>query len=130
MPFGNNVTPRTLPSVDAGMMRRKLTIQQATNTPDGMGGYTVTWSTLVTVYGALTPWKPFQLVAGQQVLENVYVRYITRYQPSTQIKAGMRLVDNDQTGSGGTTYTIISALDPDGTQRQLQMTCEQIAPGT
>lgn len=126
----SNFTPRTLPTVDAGQMRRKLTIQQATNTSDGAGGYTVTWQTLITVQGALTPWKPYALTLGQQVQESVYVRYLIRYQPSTQIKAGMRLVDNDMTGSGGTTYTIISALDPDGTQRQLQISCEQVAPGT
>lgn len=131
MPFGSQFSPRTIPAVQSGALRRRLTIQYVSdNTPDGAGGYTPVWATLCMLWGSLAPWKPYQLIVGQQVQEAVYVRYLTRYPPSTQIKAGMRLVDEASSGSGGTTYTIISAMDPDGSKRQLQISCEQVAPGT
>lgn len=125
-----NFTAKSDGIVPAGQLRRKLTIQQQVNTPDGAGGYTPTWTTYATVFGAMQPWKPYQQLLGQQAVETVWVRYLIRWQPSLNIVTGMRLVDYNTAGSPGTTYTIVSAFDPDGTQRQLHITCQQVAPGT
>lgn len=125
-----NFTPRTNATVDAGMMRRRLTIQQSTNTADGNAGLTQTWNDLLTVFGALTSWKASEITVGAQIQPVVWAKFLIRYQPGTRVTAGMRVVDNDPNGSANTTYTIFSALDPDGTQRQLELTCQQIIAGT
>lgn len=127
---GSSKTPRVNAVIDAGMFRRRLTIQQAVNTSDGKGGYTTSWSTVAQAWGALVPWKSFELFLGEQVREKFRTRYTIRWQPSTVIAEGMRLVDGDTTGAGGTTYTIIEATDVDGTRRQMRLTVEQVAPGT
>lgn len=118
-------------TVPAGQLRRRLTIQQRADTSDGAGGYTTVWNTLIVVFGALTPWKPYAQAIGQMPQEQMWVRYAIRHpRSSASIVSGMRLVDADSTGTGGTTYTIIAAFDPDGTQRQMHLTCQQVAPGT
>lgn len=126
----SNFTAKSDGITQAGQLRRRLTIQQETRTEDGYGGYTVEWATVANVFGAEMAWKPYNYAAPGQPLQLVYTRYIIRYMPTTQVVAGMRLVDNDSTGSGGTTFTIMGAIDPDGTKRQLHLTCEQVAPGT
>lgn len=129
MTFGN-LNPRVSPVVDAGLLRRRLTIQQMSNTGDGAGGYTTTWTTVCLARGAIVKPTFREIFMGQQVGERVRQFFVIRFPPSTTISSGMRVVDDDSSGGAGTTYTILIAQDVDGTKRQMRLTCEQIAPGT
>lgn len=126
-----NFTAKSDGAVQAGGLRRRLTIQQPTLTADGNAGATVGYTNVLNpVYGALTSWKPTIQMVGDRMVTVVWARFLIRYQPTPVITSGMRLIDNDPDGSAGSTYTIIGALDPDGTKRQLHILAQQIIQGT
>lgn len=111
--------------VSAGSLRRKLTIQKSTKTPDGMLGYTSAWSDVLTTRGSVTAKNSsalLQLLAGQQMAQTAY-DIIIRYPPSTTILPGMRVVD------GARVYTISNVNDTDERHRIIHLACVQ-APAT
>jgi head-tail adaptor len=77
----------------AGKLRTLLTIEQRTDTPDGMGGVTSTWSTVVQVYGRqlirAADWSSMEKTAADQVESYRRTRWETRF--VTGIKPKMRL---------------------------------------
>jgi SPP1 family predicted phage head-tail adaptor len=38
-----------------GQLRKRITIQSETSTPDGAGGYTLGWTNVATAWGEITP---------------------------------------------------------------------------
>lgn len=115
----------SFPPVRAGTLRRKLTVQQRSTAPDGVGGVTNTWTDVLTTWGSVTAKtaSPFlQLLAGQQMAIQAY-DIIIRYPPSLSIEPGMRIVD------GTRTYLIGNVTDTDERHRIMHLSCSQ-APAT
>ncbi len=80
--------------ITAGMLRHSVTIQRLTKTPDGVGGYTQSWATLLTtraymtVTGGTEQFSQDRLNAVQR--QRAYIRY------NSAIKAKDRLSFNGQ----------------------------------
>ena len=41
--------------LDPGQLRTQLTLEQPVETPDGQGGFTLTWTTLATLWALVEP---------------------------------------------------------------------------
>ena len=83
----------------AGDLRHRITIQQRTLTPDGLGGHTETWSELATVWAAVWPVSAKERIAGSQVqaetTHRVRIRYLEGVLPQMRILFGSRLFEID-----------------------------------
>ena len=104
--------------MQAGKLRRKLTILSAATTPTA-GGYSESPAVVLTTWGSVTV-KPqnalIAAIAGQLMAQSQYL--ITfRYPPSFTISSGMRVQD------GARTYRIHQVADVDERHRTLQLLC-------
>ncbi len=103
-----------------GTLRRRLTIQQAVNTPDSAGGETQAWSTFATVWGGLEGLRGDELAQFDQVDSHVTSRATIRWRAG--VKPEMRV----QETSTGRRFEIRSVIDPDARQAQLDLMLEEI----
>lgn len=106
----------------AGKLRTLLTIEQRTDTPDGMGGVTSTWSTVVQVYGRQlireADWRATEKTTADQTESFRRVRFETRY--TTGIAPAMRLKT-----PAGEYYQIEAAYDPSQKGERLEIVAYQ-----
>lgn len=107
-------------TVGSGAFNRRVTIQQETSTPDGQGGSTPTWGTLVTTWAHVEPWKGAVAFQAQQKFPTKWIRILLRYRPSTNISTAMRAVYKDQT------YEIRSITDPAEAHTTIELLCEEL----
>ena len=88
--------------MDIGKMREYVTIQSATRTSDGQGGWTSTWATLT------QQWARVEVLSQSRTLDQSGVKY------STAVKFTMRIGDYNVTTEHqivwGDTYTIHSVV--------------------
>jgi SPP1 family predicted phage head-tail adaptor len=98
-------------NLDAGLLRTELTIEQASPSPDGMGGFTETWTALATVFGRLEPVSARSTFGADQRLETVSHRITIRQRDD--VSSGMRFVHK------GRVFEIMTVRDPDETGRYL-----------
>lgn len=62
-----------------GDMRNRLALERETSTPDGMGGQTVTWLTVATVWAAIWPLKTVERMAAMKIEGELTHRIRIRY---------------------------------------------------
>lgn len=112
--------------MQAGQLRRKLTIQQRPSGQDVYGFENGGWSVVLTTWGHVAQRQVstfMQSLAGQTVPTNQYVITL-RYPPSIAIKAGMQVVD------GAAVYLIQNVVDVDERHRTLTLYATMVpAPG-
>ena len=81
----------------AGALKHKITIQEKTQTSDGMGGYTETWKELYTVWAAIWPVSGREYIAtGRkegEVTHRIQIRYREGIMPSHRVLYGSRVFD-------------------------------------
>ena len=70
-------------------MRHRITIQSATDTPDGQGGFVETWADSDTVWGYITTLKAYQRFQAMQLETPATHKIILRY--NDNVTAGTRL---------------------------------------
>ena len=113
--------------MQAGKLRKRVAIQQVTETRDAMGGVINTWATLATVWGDV------RMVNSQRIAEDFVAsadrrvatamhRVILRYGAagSPTITPKMRLLVD------GRTLEIESVGDTDGRQATLTVLCREV----
>lgn len=102
----------------AGKLRHLYTIEQKTDTPDGMGGVTSEWATVEQVYGRQliksVDWRAMEKTTADQVESFRRARFETRY--ATGINPAMRL----KTPSGEY-YEIEAVYDPSQKGERLEI---------
>jgi SPP1 family predicted phage head-tail adaptor len=98
-------------NLDAGLLRCELMLQQASLSPDGMGGFTESWTTVATIFGRLEPVSARSVFGADQRLETL-THHITIRQRD-DVSSGMRFVLQDRI------FEIITVRDPDETGRYL-----------
>lgn len=101
-----------------GRHRTSLTIQTRTDTSDGMGGSTVSWSTFATVWGRQMIWRGSAEWTADQVSSLQTSRWETRF--LTGIQPKMRLV------VGSRTFQIEAIFDPDQKRSRLVLVCTEL----
>jgi len=101
----------------APQLKRRITIEQPSLTPDGLGGYTRNWTALATVWGSIEP-----LSGGEQVFAGKLESHVThqvtiRYR--SDVRADMRLVYKARI------FTIRAMINVDEAGRILEILAEE-----
>lgn len=112
--------------MQAGKLKRRITIQQKTITKDSSGIITETWADFVTLWASREPlaarWGEFFGAAAINAQDTI--KYTVRYLSGKTIKPDMRVVDQ------GRTYTITAVLDDtDNDRRQTVIMAEELRNG-
>lgn len=97
--------------MNAGMLRHRIQIQQATETQDSFGAVTQTWTTIATIWASIEAISGREFFDAAQVNAEITHRIRIRYRPdiTTQMRAA----------EGTRTFDIQAVLDPDGRRREL-----------
>lgn len=100
-----------------GSLNKRLELQSATQTSDGMGGFTEVWATVVTVWGAVWPVSASEQVQSMQttmtISHKLRIRHRSDLLPSWRIKFGTRY------------FNIISIINPNEKGRWLDILCKE-----
>lgn len=103
-----------------GKLRHRITFQQESLTPDGMGGSTKTWTSLGTVSAQVEPLSGKEFFQAQQIQSSVTHKVTMRYRantiPSLRILFGTR------------TFDVNAVLDPEERHIQLILLCTERKP--
>ena len=103
--------------MQAGQLRRRVTIQQRSATQDEYGQPLNSWTDVTTVCAAIEPMSGRELLAAQAVNSEVSHNVTIRYIPG--ITAAMRL------NYGGRLFNIHSVLDENERHRMLTLQCSE-----
>jgi len=102
----------------AGKLRRRLVIQQATETQGATGEMAVTWGTFATVYGSVEPLRGREYFAAKEqraeVTTRIRIRYRTGVTPKMQVLDGTRL------------FLINDVIDPESRHAEMQLMCVEM----
>lgn len=109
------MNPNTSPSE----LNKRVTLQIPAKAPDGMGGFTVTWTDAATVWAAVWPVNATETIQAGKVGLTVTHRVRIRYR--SVVKAGWRI------SFGGRYFNIVSIIDPNTAHRWLDILCREAA---
>lgn len=104
----------------AGALRHTIAIQEQTDTPDGMGGATVTWanvSGMGAVPAAIWPLKSAERLESLKLENEVTHRIRIRYRSGITTK--MRINWSDK----GRVFNVTGSINPDERNIMLEMLC-------
>lgn len=94
----------------SGRLRRRLLLQQQTESKGAMGGTVQSWSTTATVWGAVEGLYGFEGQTADQTTGQLQVKIIIRYDSSwSAIDTSWRVKDKDS----GKCYDISSVIPPE-----------------
>lgn len=110
-----SASPNTSPSE----LNKRVTLQQPSKTPDGMGGFTVAWSDAATVWAAVWPIGANEIIQSDKPTMTVTHRIRIRHR--SVLKAGWRVYYM------GRFFNIISIIDPNTAHRWLDLLCKEAA---
>lgn len=109
--------------MQSGDLKHRIELQLPTKVPDGLGGQTVTWSTVHTVYASIWPLKGTEALEGGRDVAVVTHRVRIRFRRG--VKASMRIKDL----FSGRYFSIVTAPIDLGDQHQwLEMMCKEATP--
>lgn len=102
----------------AGRLRRRITLQKQTRTPDGFGGEIVTWSTVATVWAGVQYGSGSERVQSLLQQAEATVAIVIRYRADVaSFGAGLRIVtDRDETLD-------VMGVSPDERRTELTLAC-------
>lgn len=79
----------------AATLRHRVTVQTRTQTPDGQGGFTETWTDGATVWCSITTLKAYQRFQAMQMqtpaTHQIVMRYRTDVDTNARLKFGGRV---------------------------------------
>ncbi len=102
----------------AGAYRHRITLQQATETRDSLGGTVQAWATFATVWAAIEPLSGRELLQAQQVQAEVTHRVRLRYMNG--VTAELRVL------FGTRYFNILSAVNVQERNREIVLTCKEL----
>jgi SPP1 family predicted phage head-tail adaptor len=104
----------------AGKLRRKVDIEQATNTANGLGEPVPSWAAIATnVPAEILPLNGRERIVAQQVNNQLNTRVTMRYYNG--LKTGMRLKYVDKVGTRY--FQIQSFINTDERNREMVVDC-------
>ena len=103
----------------AGTLRQSIIVEEVTETRTSSGAVTESWATYATLRArqAITGGREFTVAQGLH--SELSALFVCRFKSG--VTAKMRV------NHGGVYYDILSAYDPVGTGRELQVACKVIA---
>lgn len=100
-----------------GQLHHRVTLQSASETADGGGGFTATWSDIATVWARIEPLSGKERMTAQQ-LENPLTHRITiRHRSGVDAKMRIKF--------GSRIFNIRSVLNPDEGNEVLELMAEE-----
>ena len=101
--------------MQAGQLRKRLTIQKRSTVQDSYGQPSTSWSDVVTVWGAVEPLSGRELMAAEavqsEITHQVIIRYIAGITSKMRVLYGTRIFD------------IQNVLDENERHRMLTLLC-------
>ena len=107
-----------------GKLNKRVVIQHPVSTADGMGGFTVVWTDLSTIWGGIWPVSAAEMVRSMQATMEITHRIRIRYQ-RYEIKPSYRIKFTD-TVKGTRYFNIASIVNPDERQEWLDILAKEI----
>jgi SPP1 family predicted phage head-tail adaptor len=105
--------------MQAGRLRRRVTIQKKTVTRNSYGEEMIVWVDVATVWAAVEPLSGREFIEGRQVVADVSTRIRIRHRPG--IRPEMRVTWGERV------YTIQAVLDHLDRSRELHLMCTEVA---
>ena len=109
--------------IRSGDLKHSITIQERTQTADGLGGFTDTWSTLYPTRAAIWPMKATEVVDAMKLEHRVDHKIRIRHPRAFEIKADMRVKWFDHIAKVDKYFNIISIINPDKANVILDLIC-------
>ena len=100
-------------------LNKRITLQHPTKAPDGMGGFTATWTDAATIWAAVWPVNATETIGAGQTGMTITHRIRIRYRAI--LKASWRI------SWGGRYFNIVSIIDPNMAHRWLDVMCKEAA---
>lgn len=101
----------------SGDLNKRVTIQYQTKTPDGMGGFTTTWTDHATIWAAIWPVSAREAIqanaATMVITHRIRVRYRSVFKASWRLKYGDRY------------FAIVSIIDPNMSHEWLDIMAKE-----
>jgi SPP1 family predicted phage head-tail adaptor len=107
--------------VRIGDLKKRITLQSVSETPDAMGGMTQTWSDVAEVWAAIWPASAREYMAAQSNVMSVSHRIRIRYR--SDITSAWRIYYSD----AGKYYNIVGIIDPNMRHWVLDLMCLEAA---
>lgn len=107
-----------------GKLNKRITIQEPTETSDGMGSFTTVWSDLHTLSGAIWPVSANELVRSMQTTMEITHRIRIRYQ-RWEVKPKYRIKFTDAV-KGARYFNIVSITNPNEKQEWLDILAKEV----
>jgi SPP1 family predicted phage head-tail adaptor len=101
----------------AGLLDKRVTLQQQTTTRNSLGEAVVGWTDVATVWASIEPLQGREMWAQMQVQSEITARIRIRYRPG--VVASMRVV------YGTRIFTISSVIDANERHAELQLMCSE-----
>lgn len=102
-----------------GDLDKRITLQYQTKTPDGMGGWNLTWVDQAVIWGSLWPTSANEVVAANAtsmvISHRIRIRYRSVMKSSWRVKFGNRY------------FAIVSILNPNEGNEYLDLMCKEAA---
>jgi len=98
----------------AGRLRHRLSLQQQTQVQDAYGGFTTTWTTVATVWGAIEALRGKESFEVGQTNSEVTARVVIRY---GDLWAGLDNTWRVTDAHSGVKYDIESVIQPEERSR-------------
>jgi len=106
--------------MNIGNLNKRITLQQSTRASDGMGGFTLTWADVATIWAAIWPVSANEQVKSGQTIGNITHRIRIRYR--SVLKSSLRI-------KYGNRYFAIVAppINPEERNEWLDILCKEAA---
>lgn len=109
--------------IRSGDLRHKITIQEKTQTADGMGGFSETWADLYPTRAGIWPMKASEVLDSLKLEHRVDHRIRIRHPRTFEITSDMRIKWHDQVAKSDKYFNIISIINPDKRNVLLELLC-------
>lgn len=105
--------------VAVGKMRHRVTIQNRTETRDDIGGVTLTYATVETVWAHVAELTSGERYQAEQ--NNMHTTHRVTMRSNSNVKGSSRLV------VGSKTLEVVGVRAADNTSQFIEVTCEEVS---
>ncbi len=102
-----------------GELRKQVAIQQEQPTPDGAGGYALTWTTLATTWADISPISGTEVFTSGHLEGHVTHKVTMRWRSDITITSDMRLLYNNRI------FNILTVMNNDERNRFAELLVEE-----
>jgi SPP1 family predicted phage head-tail adaptor len=103
--------------MNIGTLNKRIILQQSTRVSDGMGGFSLTWVDVATVFASMWPLSAAETVEAMKttmtISHRIRIRYRGDLRSSWRVKFGNRY------------FSIVSIINPNEKNQMLELMCKE-----